>query len=151
MTSQTTEDQQTQQQQGQQQPQQEQQQPQQSQQSQEQQHQKPQQWYDQPDFNTTFLSQVSGGGPQLASQVDWAREYFDAIDAQLRSARRVAEISALSSITQQIVAQCAQLVRQQVLTDLRRDYSLMQMQQQPQQQSGSSVSSGSERPSRRSE
>lgn len=141
MTSQTSEDQQTQQQQQQGQPGQQSQQPQQSHQQQ-----SPQgQWQDQPDFNTTFLSQISGGGPQLATQVDWAREYFDVVDAQIRSARRVAEYSTLLQISQQFVAQCAQLVRQQVLTDLRRDYSLMQMQQ-PQQQGGSNTSTSTSSP-----
>lgn len=101
------------------------------------------QWQDQPDFSTTFAPQIVGGtGMTPDTQIDWAREYFDQADRslrlveeQLRSARRVSEISAVSQIRHQIVAQCAQLVRQQVLSDLRREYSLTQMQQsqQPQQ------------------
>lgn len=80
--------------------------------------------YDQS-FNA--ISAGSGG------TVDWAREYFDSLDtrildwqAQVRSARRVAEVAALGHIENRIVAKAAYVTKQQVLAALRTDPTLRQ-------------------------
>lgn len=79
------------------------------------------------DQSFTQISQGQGQG------VDWAREYFDSLDtrildwqAQVRSARRVAEVAALGHIENRIVAKAAYVSKQQVLAALRTDPTLRQ-------------------------
>lgn len=80
-------------------------------------------------FDTTFLAQV-GQGDISSHSVDWQREYFDSVEWQIRSARRVAEYAALAEIQRTMIAKTAQLVRNQVVADLRRDPSFLQQLQQ---------------------
>lgn len=77
-------------------------------------------------YDTSFLGMISQGQFDQTQTVDWAREYFDQADATLRTARRVAEVSALAQVEQRIVAKVTQLVRQQVIADIKRDPSLLQ-------------------------
>lgn len=74
-------------------------------------------------YDQSFLAQISQGQTPSTQTVDWAREYFDSIEAQVRSARRVVEVAALGQIKQQIAAQAATTVYHQVLMKLQTDPS----------------------------
>lgn len=89
--------------------------------------------YDQSQFDTAFLSQISG----QFQTVDYQREYYEAIEQQVRSARRVAEVSAIAHLQSQIVARTAQLVRQQLLSDPTVKQMISQQVQQGSQGSQS--------------
>lgn len=81
-------------------------------------------------FDQAF-QQISSGTP--SQSVDYSREYFDLLERQqldhwqnIRTARRVAEVTALQTIRAQIVAQAVMATRQQVLMALRNDPTLLQ-------------------------
>lgn len=83
---------------------------------------------DQAQYDSSFLGQVRG---QLANQqsqqgVDWAREYFDSVESQIRAARRITEAQTLVAMRQQIVAdvtsQVLQALSAQTLPAQRRQH-----------------------------